>query len=167
MIDNKWFCEPNDARESWCFLSLKVNKKDVDDVISGWEICYGNPNRVTRMATDTPSNEKEVIKGLIHEIYYCRKKDIDIITFGNTVIPLLRTRIVFHGISDVSLRSVKFLSIKKILQDYFFIVGEDASKSVYDFAWEMNIEEGDMAETELLRDVFLKIGALLPVGVIQ
>lgn len=167
MIENKWFCEPNDIRESWCFLSLKVNKKDVDDVISEWEICYGNPNQVTRMVTDTPSNEKELIKRLIQEIYYCRKKDIMIITFSNTVLPLLRTRIVFHGIDNISLRNVKFLSIKKILQDYFFIVRKDAIKSVYDFAWEMNIEEGDMSETELLRDVFLKIGALLPAGVIQ
>lgn len=167
MIDNIWFCEPNDARESWCFFTVKLKKHEANDAIASWEVCYTNPNRVIRMAgNDTPS-EEELLRGLLREIYYCRKKEITLITFGENVIPLLRTRIVYHCIRDVNLRSLKVLSIQKILQDYFFFGKDNTVSSISDFAFEMKNPPDANTETETLYEIFKRIGPLLPSGVIE
>ena len=166
MIDNIWLCEPNDARESWCFLELKLKKQDANDVISGWEATYANPNRVVHKANDTRSDEKESLKKLFFHIYRCRKKEIPIITFGSNVIPVLRTRILCQGIRDESLRSVKTISLQKILQDYFCFDNDNSILSASDFVAGLKIEQGNATETELLYDVFTRIGPLLPAGVI-
>jgi hypothetical protein len=167
MIDNIWFCEPNDARESWCFFAIKVKKQDGSDTIAGWEICFANPNRTVRKVADAQSDEKELLKGLLHELYYCRKNDIKIITFETNTIPILRTRIIFHDIHNISFRSLQVISIQKLLQEHLFFGEDNSVPSISDFCSRMKIGRQDRDETELLHDIFKRIGPLLPPGVIE
>lgn len=165
MIDNKWFCEPDDQRDSWCFLVLQLEERDF--VINGWEIGYGNPRKLIRIISSSKSSEKEIIKELLQEIYYCRRKGIQVITFGTDVLPVLRTRIILLDLKDVSLRGVKHICIEKIIKEYFLLYGFNTSISnMLEIARKMNIEMKDLSRVELLHNLFLRIGPMLPDEVI-
>ena len=165
MIDNKWFCEPNDLRESWCFLSLDVKDGDEDFAISSWEIGYASPAKLLRKINCDESDEDKIIGKLLDEIYYCRKNRIKIITYGKNVVPLLRTRIVVLGLCELSLHGVDFICIEDLLSKYFLFDAENQNRgSLPDFLKKIGAVNGN--EVEMLRRLFQKIGLLLPSGVI-
>lgn len=167
MIDSIYFCEPDDARESWFFFTLQVKKHNNDNSISGWNACYGNPNRVIRKLTDAQSDEKTTIVSLCNELFYCRKKDIPIITFERNTIPVLRTRIVCLDIHDVSFKKLHISPLEIILQNYFHLGYTDSILPLSIYVKELKIESRDMSESELLYKIFQKIGPLIPAGVIE
>lgn len=161
MIDNKWFCEPDDQRESWCFLFLKVSKHNI---IESWEIGYGNPTTLVRTLVNHKSKEKEIIKELLRELYYCRKKDVILITYSLDVLPILRTRIILLNIEDASLYRIKHVSVERLLSDYF--LPEIMNSSLSDLVKRMGIEVKNPCQVDLLRHLLIQIGTLLPYGVI-
>ncbi len=167
MIDSVYFCEPDDTRESWFFFTLQEKKQNDEISISGWNACYGNPNRVIRKLSDDKSDEKTTIISLCNELFYCRKKDIPIMTFERNIVPILRTRIACLGIHDVSFRKLQTISLEKILQDYFHLSNADTIPPPSILTKELNIEQGNMSEPELLYNIYKKIGPLIPTGVIE
>jgi len=161
MIDNKWFCEPDELRESWCFLILYQKDQKDDFVISGWEIEYGNSSRIIRKIYNSKNNEEGIINELLEEIHYCRKKRITIITFGFDVIPAIRTRISILDLKEVSLRGIRNIALEKLISENFLFFNSNKSPSIEMIAKKMNIESDCFSNVELLRNIFLRIGPLL------
>jgi len=152
MIDNKWFCEPDEQRECWCFLFPQL--KD-NSVIDGWEIGYGNPSKLTRKIKNKKQNEEQMIRELLCELYHCRKKCITLITYAYDVLLILRTRIILLNIKDACFHGIKHICIEKLLEEYFLCNIIKSSTM---------IESSNQAE--VLWNLFLKIGPMFPVGVI-
>lgn len=163
MIDNKWFCEPNEQRESWCFLFLQMNDRCI---ICRWEVGYGNPTMLVRKVTNRKSREREIIKELLRELYYCREESITLITYGHDVLSMLRTRIILLDIEDTSLHGVKHISIEKLLEEYF-LLDVIKSSTMLELASKMNIRQDESNKVQLLWHIFLRIGPMLPTGVIS
>lgn len=162
MIDNKWFCEPNDQRESWCLLILQVNDHFA---INGWEIGYGNPKMLLRIISNNKSREREIIKELLRDLYYCRREGIVLITFRDDVLPMLRTRIILLNIEDVCLRGLNYICIEQLLKEYF-LSGTLNSSDMPELVKKMSIETSGSSQVQLLWSLFLRIGPMLPSGVI-
>lgn len=161
------FSERINIRGSWCFLVIQVMKKDATGAISRWEICYADHNRIFYKADGTEADEKELIRRLLFHLSLCRKNKIPIITFGTNELPIVRTRILFSDIRGVNLGDLKTISIRKILEDYFFFPkGDHKHTSILDLAETMNIKTTDATLTELLSEIFGRIQPLLPIGVI-
>ena len=159
MIDNKWFCEPNEQRESWCFLFLKVNHF----VIDGWEVGYGNPTMLVRKVANRKSRERELIKELLQELYHCRRENIMLITYAYSALPTLRTRIILLNLKDACLHGIKYISIEKLLEEYFLLLN---STNISELVRKMNIEMEGSSQAKLLWNLFMRIGPMLPAGVI-
>ena len=150
MIDNKWFCEPDEQRETWCFLNLHVND---NYIIKGWEIGYGNPTILIRELKNKKTQEKELIKELLSQLYHCRKEDILLIMYIN-ILTILRTRIIILNIKNASLYGLKYVCIEEILQNYFQQIEK------------IKIEVKEKKQTQFLWNLLIKIGPLLPRGVL-
>lgn len=165
MINNKWFCEPDDSRLSWCFLSLRTASRDDSPSISGWEIAYGNPVKIVKVLQSDRGNEGELIKQLLDELYLCKKHAIPVIIYEAGVFSLLRTRIVILDLKGVSLRGVKYVALKRLLDDYLQL-DEVRSQSLVEMAEQLHIETHGKSETEILHAVFIRLGPVLPSGVI-
>jgi len=162
MIDNKWFCEPNDQRESWCFLFLQMNDHCI---ICRWEVGYGNPTMFVRKVTNRKSREREIIKELLRELYCCRKEGITLITYRYDVLSMLRTRIILLNIEDVCLRGLNYICIEQLLKEYF-LSGTLNLSDMPELVKKMNIETSGSSQVQLLWSLFLRIGPMLPSGVI-
>ena len=167
MIDNIWFCEPNDARESWCFFTMKLKEIDAHSTVTEWEVTYANPTRVIYRTNNAPSTEEVLLRQILFHISRCKKKGIPIITYERKIIPLLRSRLLCHGMCNISLRSLKILSLQQLLQDFFYFGTTNSILSASDFAKELKIDENGLTETELCYVIFKRIGPLLPQGVIE
>ena len=167
MIENKWFCEPDDQRECWCFLILHMDYNEEDFNITGWEIGYSNPRKIVRKIKNSKSNEKQIIKELLHELYYCRKNRIILITFGVDVFPAIRTRIILMDLKDASLRRIKYISVEKLIAEYFlFYIFNSTATALPMIIKRMNIANEKSSDVEMLWKIFLRIGPVLPDGVI-
>ncbi len=167
MIDNIWFCEPNDARESWCFFTMKLKEIDGHQCVTGWEVTYANPTRVTYKTKNTPSTEEILLRQILFLISTCKKKGALFITYERKIIPILRSRLLCHGMCNISLRSLKILSVQQLLEDFFYFGPTNSILSTYDFARELKIDENGLSETELCLAIFRRLGPLLPRGVIE
>lgn len=167
MIDNIWFCEPNDARESWCFFTMKLKEIDAHQSVTEWEVTYANPTRVTYKTKNTPSAEEVLLRQILFHISMCKKKEVPFITYERKTIPILRSRLLYHGMCNISLRNLKTLSIQQLLQDYFYFGTTNSLQSASDFAKELKIDENGLTETELYYRIFMRLGSLLPEGVIK
>lgn len=164
MIDNKWFCEPNDLRESWCFLSLDVGGWNEGSVITSWEIGYANPAKLIRKINCDESSENKVIGKLLNEIFYCRKNGIKIITYGNNVVPALRTRILVLGLAEVGLHGMDLICIEDLLSK-FFLFDDNSLTGGPTSGVLKKIGVADGSGAELLWRLFQKICPLIPGGV--
>jgi len=142
-------------------------KKDATGAISRWEICYADHNRIFYTTDGTEADEKELIRRLLFHLSLCRKNKITIITFGTNELPIVRTRILFSDIRGVNLGDLKTISIRKILEDYFCIGTNNTMLTASDFAKEMRLGTSNTNETELLREIVLRIRSLLPTGVLD
>ena len=160
MIDSKWFCEPNDYRESWCFLKIYQTQIKNESIISGWELGYGNPNQLTRIIKNENIDEKEIIRALFKEIFFCRKNKIKLITYEQSI-PLLRSRVLFLKMQEISLKGISFICILNLLKQYFSI-----NDMLFQLAGKMKIKIKGIKEIEIIRNIFIRIGPLLPEGVI-
>lgn len=161
MIGNRWFCQPDDERESWCFMVLELKQED-NGFLAGWEISYGNPKRTVRTLENAGSNEVEILRELVKEINYCRRKQIPVITLRDDIIPKIRTRILYSTLEEASFQGLENISIESLLRENF--VGADLRnrQSVKGLCEELKIETANRSETELLREAFLRIGPLVP-----
>ena len=153
--------------KSWCFLEINASKKDTNAVIVGWEICYADHNRIFYKTDGTETDEKELIRRLLFHLSLCRKNKIPIITFGTNEMPIVRTRVLFSDIRGVNLGDLKTISIEKILGDYFYIGTNHSMPTASDFAKEIGLETDNTTGTELLTEIFLRIGQLLPADVLE
>lgn len=147
MIDNKWFCEPDDRRKTWCFLNLHVNEKNE---VNGWNVGYGNPTKLLDEIKNKKTREIEIIKELLVHLYRCRKEDIILITIASDVLPILRTRILYRNIKAVSFYGLKYICIDEILQTYFHQDKVLNKSNEIQFFW----------------NLWQKIGPLIPRGVL-
>lgn len=159
MIGNKWFCEPDDERESWCFLVLEFEDRSKKLKIPGWKIGYGNPEKMVRKLEKTDCKEEEILESLLGEIHYCRRQGIPVITTEKEEILALRTRL-FLGKEETSLQKVELLNIEQLLKEHFLV--SELSSDLSKLAERLGIEKESSGRVELLRDIFLKIGPLLP-----
>ena len=167
MIDNKWFCEPNDQREIWCFLSLQTENLEGQSIIAGWQIGYGNSNTVSRMINADSGNENDVLAGLFSEIYYCRRQGIRMVTYEENLLPILRTHAVQAALSDASLRGLHAICIENLLHTYFELGEVDTSDDgLLELCRKMGIADNGSTKVGLLHEILVRIGPLLPQGVI-
>ncbi len=166
MIGNRWFCEPDDERESWCFLVLNRGNPESSS-ITGWHVGYGNPKKTTRTLSSSPSSEEEIIRELLEEIYHCRREGILVITVKRETMPALRSRVLLLGLEGVSLRGVKHVCIEELLDEYFLDLGGPDSFNISGLSGlgeRIGVKTDGLGETEMAREVFLRIGPLLPEG---
>ena len=167
MIDNKWFCEPNDQRETWCFLSLQTENIDRQSIITGWQIGYGNPNTVNRVINADSSSANDILAGLFSEIYYCRRQGIKLVTYEENLLPILRTHAVQAALSDASLRGMHTICIENLLQTYFELGEFDPSDDgLLELCKKMVIADNGATKIGMLHQILVRIGPLLPQGVI-
>ena len=147
MIDSKWFCEPDEQRETWCFLNLHEN--DNCNIV-GWDVGYGNPTTLLCEIKNQKTKEVEIIKELLIHLYHCRKDNIILITNTSDVLPILRTRILLLNVKEVCFYGLKYICIEEIMLTYFQHVNLiNESKQIW-FLWSL----------------LQKIGPLLPKGVL-
>jgi len=167
MIDNKWFCEPNDQRETWCFLSLQTENIDRQSIITGWQIGYGNPNTVNRVINADSSSANDILAGLFSEIYYCRRQGIKLVTYEENLLPILRTHAIKVALSDASLRGLHAICIENLLHTYFKLGEFDTSDDgLLELCGKMGIASNVETQVELFQKILVRIGPLLPQGVI-
>lgn len=165
VIGNKWYCKPDDERKSWGFLSLEKKESGKSKIITGWEIGYGNPQKMVQTLSSENSDEDVVLKRLLDELSFCRRNRILLTTF-DPILPCLRTRVLKLGLSEVSLRGIKHICIKKTLEEYFSGLVKCGG------LWELSSSLGlvkskdnggsRLGDLELLRRLLLAIGPLLP-----
>jgi len=167
MIDNVWFCEPDDSGQSWCFFTMKLKEIDAHQSVTEWEVTYANPTRVVYKTNNTTSDEEILLRQILFHISMCKKKEVPFITFERKIIPILRSRLLCHGMCKISLRNLKTLSLQQLLQDYFYFDTTNSILSAYDLVRELKIDKNGLTETELYHVIFKKIGPLLPLGVIE
>ena len=134
-----WFYAPNDERESWCFLTLKIDRsvQELGGKILGWQVGYGNPKKMTRIVGEEATgceSEREVLEKILEEIRFCSYRGIKLITFNQEILSGIRTKILllelnrsFHGVSHVC--------ISDLLRNYFS--GLDMSKTTKGNAYEV------------------------------
>lgn len=67
MLGNKWFCESDDERKSWCFLLVELNGGNAGCEIAGWQIGYGNPKKMVKTVEKSGGGEEETIKTLVED----------------------------------------------------------------------------------------------------
>jgi hypothetical protein len=152
--------------QTWCFLNLKTDESDPDDIITKWELCYNHTNRLSQMKVK-PSFEDTLIKSLLNELFNDYKRHITVIFFDEHSVKNLRTRLLFHGISDVRFQDLSFLSIDEILKQYYSVRLDPKHDTIYDAADQLNITFDDEdTEAEIIRAVFQKIMQLIPSEVI-
>jgi len=114
-----------------------------------------------------PSFEDTLIKSLLNELFNDYKRHITVIFFDEHSVKNLRTRLLFHGISDVRFQDLSFLSIDEILKQYYSVHLDPKHDTIYDAAEQLNIQYDDkQTEAELLRTIFGKMVQLIPVGAI-
>jgi len=166
MIDNLWFCEPNGTGQPWCFFAMKLKEIDAHPSVTGWEVTYANPTRVVYRTNSNPSAEEILLRQILFHISMCKKKEVPFITYERKIIPILRSRLLCHGMCNINLRNLKALSLQQLLQDYFYFGATNSMLSVSDFAKQLTIDENGLTETELNYVIFKRIEPLLPVGVI-
>lgn len=159
MIGNKWFCQPDDKREAWCFLTLERDGESEGCAIRGWKVGYGNAKKMVRKSEKTACREKTALKSLLREVYHCKKQNIPIITRKEEA-QILRTRLFFLGKEDVNLQNVEFLYMKELLKRHF--VSSEIPSSIEGLAKRISIERKNSDKVELLRKIFLRILPLLP-----
>jgi len=167
MIDNKWFCEPNEERETWCFLTLQTKDLKGQLTLDGWTIGYGNPNTIHREIHSNGDNEREILEQLFRELYYCRRKGITLVTFGKNILPILRIRTAQRNLKDASFRGIDIICLEDLLETYFDPVFYGTSDSgLVEVCQKINIETNGTTNTELMLQLLLRIDPLLPQGVI-
>ncbi|KXB07755.1 hypothetical protein AKJ51_00130 [candidate division MSBL1 archaeon SCGC-AAA382A20] len=159
MIENKWFCEPDDERESWCFLVPELNTEREECRITGLEVGYGNPKKMVRKLEKTDCKEEEILEKLLGEICYCRKRGIPIITAAKKEILTLRTRLLL-GKEKTSLQKVELLNIEQLLKEHFLV--SKLSSNLSKLAEKLGIGKESSGRVDLLREIYLRIGTLLP-----
>lgn len=167
MIGSKWFHEPDDERESWCFLTLEQDCSANSSII-GWRMGYGNLVKMVRTLENEGSDEREVILELLEEFSYCRRENITLITDGSDVLQRLRTRILASNVPSVSLKGIRQISIESVLENYF--EGVNSLKDLASLGVNIELREENKLDgrttknPKLLWRIFLKIGPLLPKG---
>lgn len=165
MIENRWFCEPDDERESWGFFSLERKESGEAETVTGWKIGYGNPEKMVRKVSNKRSDEREVLKELAKELSYCRQNQVLFVTYEPTL-PVIRTRTVILGLKEVGLRGIKHMCLEKVLERYFSgLPGRGDLRQISDLLGLIELGEERSSEPEqleLLRRVLLAVGPLLP-----
>jgi hypothetical protein len=145
---------------------MKSKEIDSHQCIIEWEAIYANPSKVTYKAKNTPSAEETLLREILFHISTCKKKRALFITYERKIIPILRSRLLCHGMCNISLRNLKTLSLQRLLEDYFYFGTTNSFLSASDFARELKIDENGLSETELYYVIFKRMQPLLPTGVI-
>lgn len=166
MIGGKWFSKPDDERESWCFLILRLDSSEGDreKSIIGWQAGYGNPRKITRILNDDGSDEMETVKKLLAEMQSCRRGGVTLITLDAEFLPALRTCALLLGLNGAGLQAVRHLCVKELLEKYFLGVrlGDLSGARAILKLIDPSIETDDLQEVQVLWRLFLAIGPLLP-----
>ncbi len=165
MINNKWFCSPDNYRESWCFLIFDNKKVKNTIEIQSWNLGYGNPHQLIKLKTSKGKQERKVINDLLQELNYCRKNHLRIITLYENDVKILRTRCIQLQIQDASLQKINYMSLEGIIQTYFTFDYKKDESIFNQIANILNIKEKDESKPEQFRKILNKIGPLLPRGV--
>ena len=160
MINNRWFCEPNSIREPYCFLILYKKKKANIQQITGWRIGYGNIEKIIINKKSKGKDETDIIKKLLKELFYCRKKKILIITDKEDNFSILRTRIAALNIKEANLTNIIHISLEKWITNYFKYNDDNNLQSWCKF---LSIKTDDL-ETRLIKNIFQRIAPLIPRG---
>jgi hypothetical protein len=151
---------------TWCFLCLKTDASDPDDIITKWELSYNHTNRVSQMKVMS-SFEDTLLKSLLKEIFNDNIRYMKVVLFDENSVKILRTRLLFHGLSDVRFQDLSFLSLDQILKKYYSVQLDPKHDTIYDAADQLNITFDDEdTEAEIIRAVFQKIMQLIPREVI-
>jgi hypothetical protein len=166
MIGGKWFSKPDDGRESWCFLILRLDgsRGNQEKTVVGWQAGYGNPRKITRILDSGESDERETIKKLLAEIQSCRRRGVTLITLEAEFLPALRTRALLLGLNQAGLQAVRHLCVKELLKEYFLgIELKDLSDALAILKFiDVGTEKSDLQEVQVLWKLFSAIGPLLP-----
>jgi hypothetical protein len=166
MIGGKWFSKPDDDREPWCFIVLRLNSSGEDrgKIVIGWQAGYGNPRKITRILNGDGSDERETVEKLLAEIQSCRRRGVTLITLDAEFLPALRTRALLLGLKGCGLQAVRHLCVKELLKEYFLgIEPKDLSdaRAILKLI-DADAEVDDLQEVQVLWKLFSAIGPLLP-----
>lgn len=158
MINNKWFCEPNPTRESYCFVFLNKKNKNSYQQIIGWKIGIGSIEKIHKIKQSQEEDEKTIIEKLLGEFFYCRQKNIIVVTDSVDNFPILRARIARLNIKQANLAAIKYIELESLINKYFPHKKNNNLESRHTF---FPIKVGD-DEIETIWNVFRKIAPLIP-----
>lgn len=118
----QWQGTLDDSVEPWCFLILEMGSES-NSHIRGWELGFGNPMRLTRSQSVSPSlnlTEKEVLDQLFGELDQHRYEGMTVITPTSQTLALLRTRVlVYPQLDATAFRGLSHFNIDALIQDFF------------------------------------------------
>lgn len=159
VINNKWFCEPNPYRQSYCFFYIERKNEDDQDSIKGWKSGIGNINKISKKNKKNQGDEMEIIKALIPHIKTWRKNNILVITEKEEIFPLLRTRIAALGIDEMLLSPLNSISLQHLINRYLLYHGDESISGWCTF---LHIPLNNQDEPVLLRQILQRIIGLIP-----
>ncbi len=164
---NSDICPLSIFNKTWCFLILKLANTDPNYVLKSWEIGYNHLNRIANTTVNTLF-EKQLVLELLHEIFTHSQQNTIIVTYRKNSIAILRRRILFHNLNNVSLQDIHCISVEEILRNHFLLDPNRTQNTIFDVADQFNITiDNEKSEAELLRVIFQKIIKLIPTGVIE
>ena len=117
MLNNKWFCEPNPYRETYCYLTIETH--DNQQKITRWQTATANMQSIVTTDQYQDKDERKAILELLKKLSYCIERNITLITPTNQTMPILRTRILALKISNASLTTLKTICIEHLMEKYF------------------------------------------------
>jgi hypothetical protein len=161
MLNNKWFCEPNPYRETYCYFLLETEKQKKQPKIIGWKAAIGNIDEITNRLDSKNQDETETLKNIIPVLFYCRKKYLTIITDKKETVSLLRTRLAMANIENTDLSSIRVISLEEYFNKYFSYTGENGLLSWCKF---LSIDANKKKKTELIKSVYARIKPFIPKG---
>ncbi|KXB05858.1 hypothetical protein AKJ51_04650, partial [candidate division MSBL1 archaeon SCGC-AAA382A20] len=146
--------------------------------IEGWNICYGNREKITRKEDGQLGDEEELLVGLDEEIRYSRDNKVVLVVFEQSVLKKLRTRFLHQDkVLGVGMKEVSFLCLADLLSNSFEgfeSLGLDdvcdrlgisvKQSEVDDMLSPLHTEEENqeiVVQSLRLRRLFLKVGSLV------
>jgi hypothetical protein len=161
MLNNRWFCEPDRYRESWCFIKFDMKKDMHQTEIISWELGYGNPINLTQIKKCKQNMESEIIREILKELSYSKKNRLRVVTVYENDFRILRTRCLQLKIDYVSLQGLKFISLDSIIKRFFDFYFDDENHLFENMVDLLNIPRGDSVVNQLQR-IMMGVCSLIP-----
>lgn len=113
----------DEVRETWCILTIGVEKPDSTLFLSNWELATANIDQfLDREAktADSPPQEPRVLEALAETLDEYRFEGVVLFTSSQQTLSVLRSRLMASdAISQPTLRGFAHVGVGELLQRYF------------------------------------------------